>query len=93
MERSVEEPGVTTACSAGKRRRCMKRGTKLRHSFSHYDLDIRPIVVRMDSRTGRVADTGAAVWHRLDDAPPGGLAAPVKILMDQLKKSEDVAQR
>ncbi len=65
----------------------------LRHSFSHYDLDIQPIVVRMESHAGKVADADVSIWHRLDDAPPGGLAAPVKILMDQLKKSEHVAQR
>ena len=63
----------------------------LRHSFSHYDLDIQPIVVRIESDAGKVADADARTWHRLDDAPPGGMAAPVKKLIDQLKKREDVA--
>ena len=63
----------------------------LRHSFSHYDLDIQPIVVRVESDAGKVADADARIWHRLDDAPPGGMAAPVKKLIDQLKKREDVA--
>ena len=31
--------------------------------------------------------------HKLYDAPPGGLASPVKKLIDQLKKSENVAHR
>jgi len=65
----------------------------LRHSFSHYDLDIQPIVVRIDSTLGKVADTQATVWYTLDDAPPGGIAAPVQKLIDQLKKSEYVAHR
>jgi len=63
----------------------------LRHSFSHYDLDIQPIVVRIKSTIGKVADTEASVWYRLDDAPPGGIAAPVQKLINQLKKSEYVA--
>jgi A/G-specific adenine glycosylase len=63
----------------------------LRHSFSHYDLDIHPIVVRIESHAGKVADAGATTWYSLDDAPPGGFAAPVKKLINQLKKSENVA--
>jgi A/G-specific adenine glycosylase len=63
----------------------------LRHSFSHYDLDIQPIVVRVASRAGKVADRGSTTWYSLDDAPPGGFAAPVKKLINQLKKSENVA--
>lgn len=62
----------------------------LRHSFSHYDLDIQPIVVRLNSGAGTVSDADEKTWHKLDDAPPGGLAAPVKKLIEQLKKSEDV---
>ncbi len=62
----------------------------LRHSFSHFDLDIQPIVVRMNSGPGKVCDADERIWHKLDDAPPGGLAAPVKKLIEQLKKSEDV---
>ena len=65
----------------------------LRHSFSHYDLDIQPIFVRIDSQAGTVADADARTWHRLNDAPPGGIAAPVMNLINQLKKSENVAHR
>lgn len=60
----------------------------LRHSFSHYDLDIRPIVVRVDSHASKVADAGSKTWYKLDAAPPGGLAAPVKRLISQLKTNQ-----
>jgi A/G-specific adenine glycosylase len=59
----------------------------LRHSFSHYDLDIQPIVVRVEAPLSKVADGDNATWHRLDDLPPGGLAAPVRKLLEQLKSS------
>jgi A/G-specific adenine glycosylase len=63
----------------------------LRHSFSHFDLDIHPIVVRIESHAGTVADADSSIWHKLDDTPPGGLAAPVKKLINHLKKSEHAA--
>ena len=62
----------------------------LRHSFSHYDLDIRPILVRVDAPLSRVADSDSKTWYRLDDPPPGGMAAPVRKLIEQLKKSSNV---
>ncbi len=63
----------------------------LRHSFSHYNLDIQPILVRIGSEGGKVADGDRRIWHRLNEAPPGGIATPVQKLINQLEKSEDVA--
>lgn len=57
----------------------------LRHSFSHYDLDIRPIVVRVDAPLSKVADSDDAAWHRIGDELPGGMAAPVHKLIEQLR--------
>ena len=56
----------------------------LRHSFSHYDLDIQPILVRVDAPLSKVADCDSTTWYRLDEPPPGGIAAPVRKLLDQL---------
>ena len=61
----------------------------LRHSFSHYDLDIQPVVLRLSVQPDAVRDRDDAVWYRLDDAPPGGLAAPVKKLIQALRESRD----
>ena len=57
----------------------------LRHSFSHYDLDIQPVVVRVGPTSRKVADGDDATWHRIDDVPPGGIAAPVQKLLNSLK--------
>ena len=57
----------------------------LRHSFSHYDLDIQPIVVRIAAPLSKVADSDDVSWHRLDDELPGGVAAPVNRLLEQLR--------
>jgi A/G-specific adenine glycosylase len=63
----------------------------MRHSFSHYDLDIRPVVIRVTPAKNVVADRDDAVWYRLDDVPPGGLAAPVQKLIATLRESDHVA--
>ena len=59
----------------------------LRHSFSHYDLDIMPVVVRVESPSSKVADDADVIWHRLDESPPGGIAAPVSKLIETLKNT------
>ena len=58
---------------------------RLRHSFSHYDLDIQPIVVRVAAPLSKVADSCDATWHRLGDELPGGVAAPVNKLLEKLE--------
>ena len=67
-----------------------QRWQTLRHSFSHYDLDIHPVVVRVGSGSRKVADGETATWYRLDEDPPGGIAAPVQKLIDDLKKAVHV---
>ena len=57
----------------------------LRHSFSHYDLDIQPIVVRVGVPLSKVADSANATWHRLGDELPGGVSAPVNKLLEKLQ--------
>lgn len=62
----------------------------LRHSFSHYDLDIQPIVVRVAAISSRVADSPDTIWHRISEEPPGGMAAPVQQLINSLKTNHHV---
>ncbi|MGH8224133.1 MAG: NUDIX domain-containing protein, partial [Woeseiaceae bacterium] len=57
----------------------------LRHSFSHFDLDIRPLFVRLDRASAMVADDGGR-WMPLAGATDLGLAAPVRRLIDSLRE-------
>ena len=57
----------------------------LRHSFSHFDLDIEPVVVRSNVSSSKVADADDTTWFDLGEKPPGGMAAPVQKLIDRLK--------
>jgi A/G-specific adenine glycosylase len=65
----------------------------LRHSFTHYDLDIRPVVVRLRTMSRTLADRDGARWTRLDEDPPGGVAAPVRKLIELLKPGNHVTNR
>jgi len=51
-----------------------------RHTFSHYHLDIHPMLAKLDAR-GKVMDDGRQVWYK-GGPPPGGFAAPVKRLLN-----------
>lgn len=87
---SLPEVGDTAVEDWCAKRLCTKVAASdswatLRHSFSHYDLDIQPIVVRVMSPLSKVAHTGDATWHRLGDELPGGVAAPVNRLLEKLE--------
>ena len=62
----------------------------LRHSFSHYDLDIAPVVVRIDAVSSKVADYDDSTWYRPGDEPPGGIAAPVMRLIETLSNTDEL---
>lgn len=56
----------------------------LKHSFSHYDLDILPVEVRLTTPSRTVSDSDDELWYALEDPPGVGLAAPVKSLIERL---------
>ena len=63
----------------------VERWDTLRHSFSHYDLDIQPMRVRVGPASRKVADTDGAGWYSLAETPAVGMAAPVQKLMIALR--------
>ena len=63
----------------------------LRHTFSHFRLDIRPTLVRVEGRgaTGVVKDEDQRQWYALDGPERVGLAAPVTRLLASLRSLVD----
>ena len=57
----------------------------VRHSFTHFDLDIEPIVVRIDRVSSKVADTDDEIWYEFQSPQVVGMAAPVTGLIEKLK--------
>ncbi|HMJ50381.1 MAG TPA: NUDIX domain-containing protein, partial [Burkholderiales bacterium] len=54
----------------------------MEHGFSHFELQIRPVLLQVDSVTQHAAEPGQ-LWLNLDDAERAALPAPVRKLLRQ----------
>jgi len=59
----------------------------IRHSFTHFDLNIRPVVVRIENASSTVTEGIVGNWYPLYETPRVGLAAPVGKLMKSLQEA------
>ncbi len=59
---------------------------RLRHTFSHFHLDIRPIPARLLGGS-RAMEHGETVWYNCRRPDARGVAAPVKRLLDRLRNN------
>lgn len=55
-----------------------------RHTFSHYHLDITPVIAKVAVDSHRIADNDDRVWVDLGQPVRVGLAAPVKRMLEDL---------
>jgi len=58
----------------------------LRHSFSHFHLDITPIPAQLVGGTDRAMENAETVWYNVRRPDQRGFSAPVKYLLDELRK-------
>jgi A/G-specific adenine glycosylase len=54
----------------------------LRHSFTHFDLDIVPVAILVDAVAPRAAENADQLWYTPEDDLRVGLAAPVTALLE-----------
>ena len=54
----------------------------LRHSFTHFDLDIVPVALLVDAVVPRAVEEGDSLWYAPGDERQVGLAAPVRSLLE-----------
>ena len=83
---SLPEPGERGAdawCEDTLGCRVRQQQTKdvLRHTFSHFHLDITPVLVDVDD--ARSVEDATRVWYNPDAPAALGLAAPVQTLIDE----------
>ncbi len=64
-------------------------GTPLRHSFTHFRLEITPIHARVCGAVPAVMEGDRYVWYNCATAERRGLAAPVKRLLQSLTPSNE----
>jgi A/G-specific adenine glycosylase len=74
---------------------CDERGLELagldtlpvvRHTFSHFHLDITPHCVRLNNPVFSVMEGGQGLWYKLQGSDAVGLAAPVQRLLARLQE-------
>ena len=75
---------VASWCSSrlGMNIRETTRWNNLRHTFSHFHLDILPVLASIESHTNCVMDGDEWLWYK-QDSPQGGLPSPVARLIQQ----------
>lgn len=64
----------------------------VRHTFSHFHLEIQPIHVTARQSGRAVMEGGARVWYNCAHPDARGLAAPVKRLLDELRAQHQGVQ-
>lgn len=56
----------------------------LRHTFSHFHLDIHPVRARLKDHTDRVMEAAATLWYNTHQPDALGLPGPIKQMLEQL---------
>ncbi|GAB7218527.1 A/G-specific adenine glycosylase [Vibrio comitans] len=56
-----------------------------KHTFSHYHLDITPVLLNLEQLPSLVMEQNQGLWYNLSQPQKLGLAAPVKNLLANLK--------
>jgi A/G-specific adenine glycosylase len=63
----------------------LQRWSALRHTFSHYHLDITPVLIPLDRQHVSIMENERWHWYDLRRPDELGLAAPVKKLLEKLQ--------
>jgi len=81
---------IERACEErfGVRIGAIEAGDTLRHTFSHFHLDITPVSARVKGRAPRLMEAVGQVWYNCAQPDERGLAAPVQRLLIRYTKSE-----
>ena len=63
----------------------LERLAPRRHSFSHFHLDITPVMLQMKNPVKGLMDAGPRVWYNLSKPDDRGLAAPVSRILQEIR--------
>lgn len=64
----------------------------VRHTFSHFHLDIHPVHAHLIEHPQAIMEAPAQVWYNTSNPDQRGLAAPVKRLLDRLQHEQEGAR-
>jgi A/G-specific adenine glycosylase len=57
------------------------------HQFSHFQLEIHPLLLNVHSKKRQVMDSDRYIWYKLSDSTPGGIPTPVRKLFNKLEEA------
>jgi len=60
-----------------------------RHTFSHYHLDYTPVRIQTKNPMNSVMETNQTVWYKAEQIKTLGLAAPIKLLLQQYTRENE----
>ncbi len=66
----------------------VQAGEPLRHTFTHFHLDITPVSARVKGRVPRLMEASGQVWYNCAQPDERGMAAPVQRLLTRYTTSE-----
>lgn len=59
-------------------------GKPFRHTFSHFHLEIAPVLLTIKASARKIMEEGQQIWYNLEHSQAVGLPAPVKLLLETL---------
>lgn len=65
----------------------MTLSTSFRHTFSHYHLDIQPVMIHINESSTKIMDDTQQIWYNLKHNQTVGMPAPIKTLLEAVANS------
>ena len=82
----VDDAGTFWQQATGIRIRRLETWPVLRHSFTHFQLEITPLLAAVVHESGHVMEGAGRVWYNNSQSTERGLAAPVKQLLQKFSE-------
>ncbi len=57
---------------------------EFRHTFSHYHLDITPVIIQIKTSAYKIMESERYIWYNINQSDAKGLSAPVAKLLENL---------
>jgi A/G-specific adenine glycosylase len=82
---------IETWCkrNLGIRAKLLQQLASRRHSFTHFHLDITPVLLRVEKTRKAIMDDDSMVWYNLSKPEDLGLAAPVSRILQEIAPLEN----
>ena len=81
-----EDPADHCQDNLGEKPEQLENWPSYRHTFSHYHLDISPVLIQLSKQPLMIMEAEGQLWYNLNQPAEVGLAAPIKKLLGKLNR-------